>query len=255
MKQYERRESVFAIVQEAGSVSIADLQSAFPDVSPVTLRRDLNYLDSRGLVKRTHGGARSVEVPDYSYETRASSGEKAKRVIAELAADFIEPGRSVFFDAGTTLFAFAKCVPNVELYGITNAPAVAIELARKAHIQVILLGGQLNKSSLSSSDLFATEMAQSLNIDVAFMGVAGCSITGGLSSPYFEESRLKAVVVQRAKRVIALLDSTKFGKSLPHTFAHIGDVEVMITDMLPDESILAEANKHGTAIVYRDTRP
>ncbi|MCX7709747.1 MAG: DeoR/GlpR family DNA-binding transcription regulator [Clostridia bacterium] len=247
----DRKKAILSFIQQEGQVRLNRLRDVFPEVSEMTLRRDLDALEEENLVLRTHGGAKAL--PATSTANRPlplAAGFTSSTSIARGALGFLEEDRSVYLDGGSDLLPFIDSMPDIRLFAITNAPHIAIELMKKQHAEVILLGGSMNRSTMLSTGPSATNMVDLLNIDIAFMTAAGFSVESGFTYPYFNESELKRKIIKTAKKVIMLLDSTKFNRVLPFSFAALEDVDVIITDKkLPDE-IMNEASKHGVKVVW-----
>ncbi len=238
----ERRAALCEYILSHGQVTIEELCAQFPEKSPVTIRRDLAYLEDSGAIIRSHGGARA-NIQHHSqlepfYYVRAGENTGIKVKLAELAAPFIEERRAIFMDSGTTTMALAQRLPDKNLTIITTDPNIALYVvAKKPSCSVILTGGNVNRNSLSCSGYGSAEILRGLNMDIAFMGTSGFSKSGGFTAGEHFESELKGIVLQKAERVIMLMDSSKIGKNMPYTFAQAEQVDVLITDNgLPPEA-------------------
>lgn len=236
----ERRDAIKALLNSKGEVLLKDLEGIFPDCSSMTLRRDLKYLEDNGFVKRTRGGAVALSrlsmTAEDVYSRRALENTSAKETIAKKAAAFIEGGRSLYLDSGTTLMMFAKEVPDDYVSILTSGPNIALELIKKSKPNVTLIGGQLSRNTISVSGAGANNFLTGVNIDIAFMASSGFSLQNGFTSGTYTECELKQEVLKRASKVIMLMDSSKIGKSLPYTFGTMKDIDVLVTDgELPDE--------------------
>ncbi|SHE55175.1 transcriptional regulator, DeoR family [Caldanaerobius fijiensis DSM 17918] len=249
----DRRQKILNLINSKGEVRLSELKKFFPDVSEMTLRRDLMYLESQNKLIRVHGGARSINslsAGEYDFNRSMLENIAAKEKIARIATRYLVENTSTFIDAGTTLMTFAKQIPNIRLYVITNAPNIAIELLKRSNIEIILLGGNLNHHTISSSGPFALKNLQSLNIDLAFLSIGGYSISAGFTNPNIYDNEIKSYVIKNAKKKIMLMDSSKFNKSLPFTLAQPEEIDILITDKKPDDNILEEFEKKGVEVVY-----
>lgn len=230
----ERRDAIKALLNSKGEVLLKDLEVIFPDCSSMTLRRDLKYLEDNGFVKRTRGGAVALSrlsmTAEDVYSRRALENTSAKETIAKKAAVFIEGGRSLYLDSGTTLMIFAKEVPDDYVSILTSGPNIALELIKKSKPNVTLIGGQLSRNTISVSGAGANNFLSGVNIDIAFMASSGFSLQNGFTSGTYTECELKQEVLKRASKVIMLMDSSKIGKSLPYTFGTMKDIDVLVTD-------------------------
>ena len=157
----ERLEEVAEILDKRGKMTLEQLEEAFPDVSQMTLRRDLSQLEIDGRVIRIRGGAMSVKevqkVSGEAYTKKTTVNMDAKIVIAQKAATLIDEGTSIFIDGGTTAMYLSKEMPDIKCNIFTNGIAVAMELAQKKNVEITVVGGQLMKDNLSTSSPAAKE--------------------------------------------------------------------------------------------------
>lgn len=230
----DRKEQIKDILTEKPFVSLHELEAKFPEVTSMTLRRDIAYLESRGELIKVRGGARSMKFITSSMEDEFGkrlhecTEEKARIALAALA--FIEPNRSIFIDSGTTALALASVVPDQHIIFTTTGPHVAIELAKNRKNIVNLVGGMINHDNFSVSGMEALRFVSEINIDIAFMVPSCVSVSCGFTCGNYSECEMKKFILAKAMRKIVLMDSTKLGKSLPYTFCHAEDIDVLITD-------------------------
>lgn len=237
--------------RHGAEVHLAELKEALPHVSESTLRRDLDRLEEEGKVIRTYGGVRLIE-PAAADDIllRRSERPELKRLTAEAALRLLTPEHHVIYlDAGTTLDLFATMLPeDQERLIVTNDPAIALRLARRRSLAVMLLGGQVNPSTLSLSGQWSLSQLASLHIDLAFMGASGVAVDTGFTNLNAVECDLKRAVIAKARRAAVLCDSGKFGRIFPFTFAGFAEVQAMATDA-PLPADLAEAATRAGMIV------
>ncbi len=249
----KRREEIKEILKERGEITLKDLEERFPDSSGITLRRDLKFLEEAGALKRTHGGAvalhkLSLEAENiFSQRSTECVGEKC--LIAKKAVEFIEPGRSIYIDAGSTMMQFVKEMPDEYLSVLTSGVNIALELIKKQKLSVTLIGGQVNRNTVSVSGTNCTRFIQEVNIDTAFIAASGFSIENGFTTGTYTESEIKKEVIGRARRVIILMNSKKMDKVLPFTFANMEDIDVLVSDDMLDKDALRVVNSTGVEIV------
>jgi DeoR/GlpR family transcriptional regulator of sugar metabolism len=239
-----RRESINDTIQARGEIKLVELEREYPEVSSMTLRRDLEALERQGRIIRIRGGAKSIAhlsmIKEAVYTQRQVSNTPAKQRIAEKAAGLIASGRSIYIDSGTTCMTLAQRVPDQNLFVLTPAPNIAIELAKNANVKVNLTGGQLNRDTLTLSGFNATEYVRSINIDMAFMAASAFSIQNGFTCGDYYEAELKRLIIKKAQQVIMLVDSSKINIGMPYTFARLNQIQTLITDnILPDEYVKA----------------
>ncbi|HBP38278.1 MAG TPA: DeoR/GlpR transcriptional regulator [Clostridiales bacterium] len=236
----DRRDDLNQYIQSRGEVRLAELETRFPGVSSMTLRRDLEYLERQGLIIRIRGGAKSLAhlsmLKEAAYTQRQAENTSAKLLIAEKAVRIVTPGRSIYIDSGTTCMFFAQKLPDHNLFVLTPAPNIALELVKNQNIKINLTGGQLNRETLTLSGFNATEYVKTLNIDLAFIGVSAFSLNNGFTCGDYYEAELKRLIIRKAQQVVMLMDSSKVSCSMPYTFARLQNIHSLITDQpLPEE--------------------
>ena len=236
----ERIEAVAELLDKRGKLSLAQLCEAFPEVSEMTLRRDLLKLEQENRLIRIRGGAMSVnevrKVSGEEYTKKTVINTDQKRTIARKAAALIEPGCCMFLDGGTTAMYLAKEMSDIPCNIFTNGSDVAMELAQKKNAHIILLGGQLLKENLSTASPAAKAYLENSNFSIAMISASAFTPEHGFSCSSQIEADLLRMVRAKADTLFMMLDSSKIGKVKPYTFAQIEDLDVLITDdMFPDD--------------------
>lgn len=230
----ERIEDIAEILDKRGKMTLEQLEEVFPNVSQMTLRRDLFQLEEDGRIIRIRGGAMSVKevqkVSGEAYTKKTALNTDAKIVIAQKAAALIDEGSCVFLDGGTTAMYLAKEMPDLKCNVFTNGIAVAMELAQKKNVAITVVGGQLMKDNLSTSSPAAKAYFDATNFEIAIVSATAFTPEHGFSCNSQIESDLLKDVFKKARHVYMMLDSSKIGKINPYTFAHIEDIDVLITD-------------------------
>ena len=230
----ERIEEIAEILDKRGKMTLEQLEEVFPNVSQMTLRRDLFQLEEDGRVIRIRGGAMSVKevqkVSGEAYTKKTTMNTDAKIVIAQKAAALVDEGTSIFIDGGTTAMYLSKEMPDINCTVFTNGIAVAMELAQKKNVNITVVGGQLMKDNLSTSSPVSKDYFALTNFEIAIVSATAFTPEQGFSCNSQIESDLLKNVFKKARRIYMMLDSSKIGKINPYTFAHIKDVDVLITD-------------------------
>lgn len=222
------------LLDKRGKLTIPQMEEYFPNVSQMTLRRDLFQLEEEGRIIRVRGGAMSVKEVQkssgapYTKKTTIHTDEKIE--IARKAALLIDEGTSLFLDGGTTALYLAKELPDMNCNIFTNGIMVASELAQKKNVNVNLLGGQLMKHNLSTASPLASIYFADTNFEIAIISSSAFTIENGFSCSGQAEADLLRLVRKKAKFVYMMLDSSKIGKIMPYTFARAEDINVLITD-------------------------
>lgn len=219
----------------------------------MTLRRDIEYFEERGEVIKVRGGARSMRFisphGDDNVNRRTEKCVAEKKAVAEAAVQFLETGRSIFIDSGSTMRTFARYVPAGRFSFTTTDPAVALELARGGTSVVNMVGGRLEGENQTVTGLQATRFLTGINIDVAFLCPSGYSVEDGFTVANFNECELKRIVAEKAKTVIMMMDSSKCDRSLPYTFCTSGEADVLVTDYAFPEKLAQAARGRGVRVV------
>ena len=222
----ERRSKILNMLHTDGRVFVEQLVETF-DVSEVSIRKDLAVLEERKLLVRVKGGAiilhQTDDFDDMSISSKQRLHAREKQLIGKYAASMIHDGERIIFDSGTTTMEVAK---NLEGFNhltiITNALDIAITLNNYNRFTVIVLGGTMRAVSHSTVGMISESALKNIFCDKLFLGVDSISIKDGLSTPSLEEASLNQAMIGAAKEVIAVFDSSKFGR---RTFAHIASLD------------------------------
>ena len=236
-----RQEQMRQYIEQENVVSIKTLQQMFPDVSLMTIHRDLDALEQQGIVVKFRGGARSVRYSsDPEFNVRMRENNTGKVQIARKALELIQPHTAVFLDASTTNLALAKILPDIHLNIITTGPSIALELCRLHNPVVTLCCGTMNRKNLALSGQNTLEMLEKINIDIAFIGVSGCSADAGFTCGTEADMLVKRRMIQKARTSVVVCNKEKLSCLMPYTFAHLSDVDYMVTEgQLPDSFVKA----------------
>jgi DeoR/GlpR family transcriptional regulator of sugar metabolism len=169
-----RQTRIKEYIEHKSVASIKELHALFPEVSLMTIHRDLDALEAGGFVVKFRGGAKSVRLTDDpEFHVRVRENNEGKQIIAQKALGLIQPHTSIFLDAGTTNLLLAKSLPDINLNVITTGPSIALELAKLHNPVVTLCCGTLNRKNLALSGQNTLNMLESINIDLALIGVSG----------------------------------------------------------------------------------
>jgi DeoR family transcriptional regulator, aga operon transcriptional repressor len=246
----ERRRAILDQLMHQGRVLVTELSRQF-ETSQVTIRKDLEILHSQGLVHRTHGGAlpaREGALEDPTLREKEKQHRQEKMRIAEGAAARVKEGQVLILDSGTTTTAIARALRNFQnLTIITNAVNIAAELAGTA-IEVILTGGTLRKNSFSLVGPIAEETLRRLSADLLFLGVDGFDVHHGLTTPNLLEAKVNRVMVEIAKKTVAVCDSSKFGRRSLSLIAPPSALQEVITDRGVAKSDLRALKQAGLEV-------
>ena len=249
----DRIEEIAELLDKRGKLTLAQLGDYFPNVSQMTLRRDLLQLEKAGRIIRVRGGAMSVKevqkVSGEPYAKKSAIHTDEKIRIAQKAARLIDENVSLFIDGGTTALSLAKEMPDLNIHVFTNGLAVAIELAKKKNLHVTMLGGHVMKDNLSTASPVAKDYFENTNFELAIISASAFTIENGFSCGSMVEADLLKMARTKAKSLYMMLDSSKIGKIMPHTFAHLEDIDVLITDDGFPEELKVEFEKRNIVVM------
>ncbi|MBE6963990.1 MAG: DeoR/GlpR transcriptional regulator [Ruminococcaceae bacterium] len=245
-----RQNRIQSYIEEKQVASIKELRELCPEVSLMTIHRDLDALERAGLVIKVRGGVKAVRhAGDPVFDVRMQENGSGKAIIAGKALELIRPHSTVFLDASTTGLILAQQLPDINLNIFTTAPNIALELCRLTNPSVSLCGGMLNRKNLALSGQNTLEMLDKINIDIAFVGVSGCSVDAGFTCGTEADMLVKRLVIRKARTSVILCDHAKLSRLMPYTFASLGDVDYVISDKPLPESFCAAAAAAGTTIL------
>lgn len=237
------------LLREFGKVDVADLSSKLK-VSAVTIRKDLDLLEEKKLLYRTHGGA--ILADPYIATRKVSEKEKlrpeVKRRIGLKAVELLSPQDALIIASGTTVQAFARCIENMKLTVITSAMNVAMELLDKPDIEIIQLGGIIRHSSASAVSEYAIRMLDNFCCSKLFLGVDGIDPEYGLSTTHIQEACLNQAMIAAATKTIVLADSSKFGRRGFSKICNMSDIDWVITDSGISPKMLEAIEEQGVKV-------
>jgi len=242
-----RQLEILELLSQKGNVSVEELAEKFK-VSKMTIRRDLEKLQENNLLQRTHGGAlmNRVLLQEMAYNEKREEHSEIKQCITRKAVSFIENNKILYLDAGTTTFELAQKLPNQGLTVITNDIRVAAHLMLTNNV-VIFLGGMIGKETGSVTDVYAQEMLESFNIDLAFLGTSSVDNEMNLCTPDINRMKMKKIAFERATKSILLVDSSKFYSKSLYKILNINDLDVVITDF--DQKDLGDFDLKSTEFI------
>ena len=245
-----RQDKIRNYIEQKGTATIKQLQELCPEVSLMTIHRDLDYLAQCGVLVKVRGGAKSVRhAGDPGFEERSRENIAGKTAIAMKALSQIQPGSSVFLDASTTNMTLARKLPDISLRVFTTGPNIALELCRLHEPTITLCCGTINRKNMALSGQNTLEMLEKINIDVALIGVSGCSAEAGFTCGTESDMMVKRLVIRKARTVVMLCDHAKFSRLMPYTFADFKDVDYLISDKPLPEAISKAAENASVKVL------
>ena len=245
-----RQQAIQDYIEKNHVATIKELHALYPDVSLMTIHRDLDALELRGTVIKVRGGARSVRhAGDLGYDIRLQENVAGKLMMAQKALGLIQPHSTVFLDASTTNLMLARKLPDIRLNIFTTGPNIAVELCRLQNPNIVLCCGTLNRKNMALSGPNTRDMLEKINLDIAFIGVSGCYADAGFTCGTETDMVVKRTVIRRARTNVMMCDSTKFSRLMPYTFASFDDVDYLISDKPLPEHLAKAAAEHGVTVL------
>jgi len=250
----ERQSAISRKLQINGRVLAAELAEEF-GVSEDTVRRDLREMAAAGLCERVYGGALPVSPASTSLNHRMGVARDRKQALALAAVSQIAPGSTVFFDAGSTNLAIAAALPaDMALTAATNAPAIAAALLEKPLVNVILIGGLLDRQVGGALGAKAMRDMESLSPDLCVLGACGIDLVAGVTTFGFEDAEFKRFAASRSRKVLVAVTSEKFATAAPHGVLAVAHCACLVVESNADPAMLAQYRERGCkTIVARET--
>ena len=238
MLSEERRQKIIETIEKNKRIIVKEIAKTF-NISEVTIRKDLELLEKRGLLNRVHGGAILTTgslLTDLAITEKENINPHEKERIARKAKEFIESGDVIILDSGSTTTQIARQIKSEKgITVITNAVNIASELAQSA-VSLILTGGNLREKSFSLVGPIAEDSLTKITAQKLFLGVDGIDFDYGLTTPNLLEAKVNRMMMQAAVETILVADSSKFGRKSLGIIASIKDVNKVITDNNINES-------------------
>lgn len=248
----QRRNAIVDFINDKGNITFAQLEKRFPSVSQMTLRTDLKSLDEAKKIVRIHGGAKSVELvlgTDDYIGRRSIRNVEEKETIAEKVVSMIKPNTTVYLDSGSTTTALAKIWTDQPNFIFTSSMTCLMELSKLQRPTVFVLGGELNKYSMSACGVWAIDAVKTVNFDLAVLGVTNYSPDTGFSCEVLMESYLKRAVLQQSAENIVLMDSSKMDKKSTFHICRLEEVNTVVSDQNVSAQLREQCEKAGVYLL------
>lgn len=245
----ERRDLILEELRRNGKVVAVELSSRF-DVSEDTIRRDLGELAAAGLLKRVHGGALPLTPSRGPYYVRDRQHLEVKPCLAQAASELVKDGQLILFGGGTMNAEIAKNLPlDLHATAVTTSPLIALYLLEYTHVEVILVGGRMNRRELVTCDAEAAAKIRSFQADICFLGVCGVHPQVGITSTLYEEVDLVRGLIEQSGEVVATLTADKLGAIAPFIVAPAENITHIVTEQEVPEETLAPYRALGIRII------
>jgi DeoR family transcriptional regulator of aga operon len=257
IKTDQRAKSILQVLLRHGNTAVDELAAQL-GASAASVRRDLTRLELRGLVRRTHGGAKLAGQTQYepfrfdsSFQEREGRFAEEKRRIGMAAAELIREHETVGFTAGTTTTQVARCIRHRNgIHVITNAVNIGMELNTQADLNVTLTGGTMRwAGAFSLTGPTAMETLSGVFLDKAFIGACGVDVLSGATTIEPDEAAVFRAMVRQAKQVIVVADSSKISMVSPALICPVTDIDILVTDSGIAADALAGFRASGIQVI------
>lgn len=246
----ERQKNISLILNNNGSIKVNELSEYF-NVSEATIRRDLQEMEEKRLLKRTHGGAVRVDITNFepSFLDKKDERQDEKLAIAKAAASMIKDGDTIILDSGTTTLQIAKNITARNVTVITNSIDIAEELSNNKDLEIIVTGGTLRFKTRAMVGHICEKTFSYFRVDKAFIGANGISSVEGITTPNFTEAQTKKAMINAANKVIVVADSSKIQNVCLSVICPISDVTSIITSGSMPQEIEGEFRDKGIDVI------
>ncbi len=249
MLKQERHQLILRKLKSNRKVLSARLSTEF-DVSEDTIRRDLKELEIKHLLYKVHGGALPVENKIQTYNERSVADLDKKNKIAKKAVKLIHDGQVIIMSGSTTNLELAKIIPlKINATVFTYSLPIAMQLSQHPSIEVIFIGGKLNKSAQVTVGIDVVDSISSIRADICFMGTGGIDVPRGMTEPNWEVAHIKKYMVQASDHVVAMCLSTKIMETKRYLVVPAEDIDTIISDYEPTHEVFEEFKNLGLTIL------
>jgi DeoR family transcriptional regulator, aga operon transcriptional repressor len=248
-----RRERIVALLREQNSVQIPALAELF-GVSTQTVRKDLNFLDAKGVCTRSSGGALlrvgALSPAEETIDVRRRRCADEKVRIGKAAAGLLGWGESILLDSGTTTLQVARHLqPAQPLVVVTNDVGIMNELAARVAVQLVFLGGTLRRKNLSFYGTQTERALDGLHVDKLFLAADGIDTDKGVTTHYEPEALLNRLMCRAAREIIVVADSSKFARVCLHRILEPRGITKLVTDAGITEATRDELGRIGVEVI------
>jgi DeoR/GlpR family transcriptional regulator of sugar metabolism len=249
MLKAERHKLIMDKLVENQKVNTIDLAIDL-NVSEDTIRRDLNELDKKGLLEKVYGGAFPiVDKPANIFDISIVNQDK-KGIIGKKALSLISDGQVIIMSGGTTNLAFAKLIPSdLKATIYTYSLPIAMQLSQHPNVELIFIGGKMQKNAMVTIGMDVVQVLSKLKADICFMGVSSINVRLGLTEMGYEVSLVKKAMMQASDKVVSMVTSEKLNTKMPYGVCELNQLNTIITDLNPKNSILEDYVKAGVQVL------
>lgn len=246
----ERHNYILEQLKQKGYVEVKVLSETL-NVSEVTIRKDLKYLEARKMLRRSHGSAGNMQplITEKHIDVKEKLQMQEKERIARAACKLIEPNDKIIIASGTTLLAFANAInTDSNITVITSSVKVSSTLCYNPLIEIVQLGGSIRKNSVSVVGHYAENILERLSCNKLFLGVDGIDLEYGLTTTDMNEARLNQKMIEAAQKIIVLTDSSKFERRGFSKICNMEKIHHIITDVNTPPHIIEAIQEKGIEV-------
>lgn len=247
----ERHKYILDKVSKYGIAYVNELSEEL-NVSSVTIRKDLKFLEEKKLLFKTHGSASSIDpyINDRSVVLKEGMQVEQKASITRKAVDLVAVDDTIIIASGTTVLQLAKSLGSIDrLTVITSSTNITVALTKFSNIEIVQLGGIVRRSSTSVIGHYAEQMLSNFACSKLFLGVDGIDIDFGLTTTNMQEAHLNQIMMTAAQKTIVLADSTKFGRKGFGKICDIDMVDIIITDSNVNRGLVEKIEERGVKVL------
>lgn len=249
MKKEERQKVILEYLSKEHRLTLTEL-SAYLNVSEDTVRRDVKELSDQGLLKAVRGGAVAPSPIPLHFRKREKHDLENKKIIAEKAISFLKDGQVVFIDGGTTSLALVASFPyDLKITVITNSFPVAALVEDLPNIELIFAGGKMCKTSFTTASIETIDFFRNFRADICILGLCSIHHERGVTGILYDDSQIKKNMIQNSNFVIALGSAEKIDTAESYFVCPLRDINVLVTNISPDDEIFQAYKKSGVTIV------
>ncbi len=245
-----RHREIVEMARRSGRVSVEELVQAL-EVTPQTIRKDLNDLCAQGIMRRVHGGAiLGSGVENLGYKARVSMAFEEKQKIGHAAAEMIPDGASLFINIGTTTEEVARALANRSgLLVITNNLNVVDILCHNSTIEIMVVGGRIRHADRAAVGPSAVEFIKHFKVDYAIIGTSAIDDDGSLLDFDLSEVQVSQAIFENARSVVLVADQSKLARNAPVRVGHVSQIDAFVTDYIESEELLAVCEANDVDVV------
>lgn len=249
MLKAERHKYIMTKIADEHKVSTINLAELLK-ISEDTIRRDLNELNKKGLLEKVYGGAFPIiDKPENVFDITIVNEDK-KNIVGNKAVTLLSDGQVIVMGGGTTNLAFAKLIPsNLVATIYTYSLPIAMQLSQHPNIEVIFIGGKLQKNAMVTIGMDVVQVLSELKADICFIGVSSINVKLGLTEKGYEVSLVKKAMLQSSEKAIFMLTSEKLNTKMPYRVCELNKQHTIITDLSPNDTKLDSYSKSGIHIL------